>query len=99
MRRAYWRRIAYVKQQPFLLHDTVLYNVTLDGRRYDRDRLHKAACATGLLQLIESFAGRWDKVIAETGTNISGGQRPHNAVPRVSFADVDLLNLVAPILS
>ncbi len=96
MRRAYWRRIAYVKQQPFLLHDTVLYNVTLDGRRYDRDRLHKAACATGLLQLIESFAERWDKVIAENGKNISGGQRQRIAFTRALYKDADLLILDEP---
>jgi ABC-type multidrug transport system fused ATPase/permease subunit len=96
MRRAYWRRIAYVKQQPFLLHDTVLYNVTLDGGGYDRDRLHKAACVTGLLKLVESFPESWDKVIAENGKNISGGQRQRIAFTRALYKDADLLILDEP---
>ena len=95
-RRAYWGRIAYVKQQPFLLHDTVLYNVTMGGVGYDRERLEKAACMAGLLPLIESFSDGWEKVIAENGKNISGGQRQRIAFTRALYKDADLLILDEP---
>lgn len=95
-RRAYWGRIAYVKQQPFLLHDTILYNVTLGGGGYDRDRLDWAARRSGLLPLIDSFSEGWDKVIAENGKNISGGQRQRIAFTRALYKDADLLILDEP---
>jgi ABC-type multidrug transport system fused ATPase/permease subunit len=95
-RRAYWGKIAYVKQQPFLLHDTVLYNVTLGGEGYDRERLDKAARMAGLLPLIESFDEGWDKVIAENGKNISGGQRQRVAFTRALYKNADLLILDEP---
>ncbi|HEY4287547.1 MAG TPA: ABC transporter ATP-binding protein [Puia sp.] len=95
-RRAYWGRIAYVKQQPFLLHDTVLYNVTLGGGGYDRDRLEKAAGMAGLLPMIDSFDKGWDKVIAENGKNISGGQRQRVAFTRALYKNADLLILDEP---
>jgi ABC-type multidrug transport system fused ATPase/permease subunit len=96
-RRAYWGRTAYVKQQPFLLHDTILYNVLLgDVRGYDRDKLHKVAQMSGLLPLIDSFAEGWDTVIAENGKNISGGQRQRIAFARALYKDADLLILDEP---
>jgi len=85
-----------VKQQPFLLHDTVLYNVTMDGSGYDRERLEKAACMAGLLPLIDSFDERWDKVIAENGKNISGGQRQRVAFTRALYKNAHLLILDEP---
>ena len=95
-RRAYWGKIAYVKQQPFLLHDTLLYNVTLGEEGYDRERLDKAARMAGLLPLIDSFDEGWDKVIAENGKNISGGQRQRVAFTRALYKNADLLILDEP---
>jgi ABC-type multidrug transport system fused ATPase/permease subunit len=95
-RRAYWGRIAYVKQQPFLLHDTMLYNVTLGEGGYDRERLEKAACMAGLLPLIDSFDEGWEKVIAENGKNISGGQRQRVAFTRALYKNADVLILDEP---
>ena len=40
-RQQYWRNISYVKQQPFLIHDTLLNNITLNGQhRNDRQQSH-----------------------------------------------------------
>lgn len=95
-RRAYWGRISYVKQQPFLLHDTILHNITLGGYPGDGGRLLDAAKTAGLLPLINSFPEKWDKVIAENGKNISGGQRQRIAFARALYKDADLLILDEP---
>jgi ABC-type multidrug transport system fused ATPase/permease subunit len=95
-RRSFWSRIAYVKQQPFLLHDTIMHNITLGGWPDDGGRLLDAAGATGLLPLIDSFPEKWDKIIAENGKNISGGQRQRIAFARALYKNADLLILDEP---
>ena len=96
MRRAYWKRIAYVKQQPFLLHATVLQNITLNGSVADEGRLKKAAGHAGLSALVDTFPEKWDKVIAENGKNISGGQRQRIAIARALYKRADLIILDEP---
>jgi ABC-type multidrug transport system fused ATPase/permease subunit len=95
-RRAYWERIAYVKQQPFLLHDTLLANITLNGKAADPDRLLNAVSTAGLSALIDSFPEKWDKIIAENGKNISGGQRQRIAIARALYKPADLIILDEP---
>jgi len=96
MRRTYWKRIAYVKQQPFLLHATVLQNITLNGSVADEGRLKKAAGHAGLSALVDTFPEKWDKVIAENGKNISGGQRQRIAIARALYKRADLIILDEP---
>jgi ABC-type multidrug transport system fused ATPase/permease subunit len=94
--RSYWGRIAYVQQHPFLLHDTILKNITLSDGPYDEDRLQKAVDAAGLRHLDPS-SGEWlTKMITENGKNISGGQRQRIAFARALYKNADLLILDEP---
>jgi ABC-type multidrug transport system fused ATPase/permease subunit len=95
-RRRYWSRIAYVKQQPFLLHDTIMNNITLSGEPDDPGRFRDALAAAGLTSLIQSFPEKWDKIIAENGKNISGGQRQRISIARALYKDADLIILDEP---
>jgi ABC-type multidrug transport system fused ATPase/permease subunit len=94
--RSYWRRIAYVQQHPFLLHDTILKNITLSDEPYDEDRLQKAVDAAGLRQIDPSSGEQLTKMITENGKNISGGQRQRIAFARALYKDADLLILDEP---
>lgn len=87
-RRGYWRDIAYVKQQPFLLHDNILENITLGERPYDETRLQTALGISGLECGTREVSGQ--------GRDISGGQRQRIAIARALYKDPDLFILDEP---
>jgi ABC-type bacteriocin/lantibiotic exporter with double-glycine peptidase domain len=95
-RRKYWKKIAYVKQQPFILHDTILVNITLQEHSYDEERLTSAIALSGLDELIKKLPGGLNAKVSENGKNISGGQRQRIALARALYKDADLILLDEP---
>jgi len=95
-RRRYWDRIAYVKQQPFILHDSILVNITLLEDGYDEQRLQYAVSLSGLDELIRKLPGGLLTTVTENGKNISGGQRQRIAFARALYKQADLILLDEP---
>lgn len=92
----YWHRIAYVKQQPFIIHDSLLANITLGEEAPDRERLESAIMLSGLDDLIKRLPRGIDSTITESGKNVSGGQRQRIALARALYKDADLIILDEP---
>jgi ABC-type multidrug transport system fused ATPase/permease subunit len=91
----WWRRISYVKQQSFLIHDSIRNNITLNETPGDETRLSSAIDGAGLNDLIESLQGA-DTIISENGRNISGGQRQRIVLARALYKEADLIILDEP---
>lgn len=84
----YWHRIAYVKQQNFLIHDSIQKNITLEDELSDPQKLQQVIEIAGLTEL--------NTTIAESGKNISGGQRQRIAIARALYKNADLIILDEP---
>ncbi|MBS1935208.1 MAG: ABC transporter ATP-binding protein [Bacteroidetes bacterium] len=87
-RKKMWRQISYVKQQPFLIHDSLENNISLGEKNADHEKLAEVINICGLQNQ--------ETTIAENGKNISGGQRQRVAIARALYKDADLIILDEP---
>jgi ABC-type multidrug transport system fused ATPase/permease subunit len=92
-RKQYWPQIAYVKQQPFFMYDTVLANISLNAPDVHPQRLQQALALTGITTTLPAGI---DTMLTENGKNISGGQRQRIALARALYKDASVLILDEP---
>jgi ABC-type bacteriocin/lantibiotic exporter with double-glycine peptidase domain len=95
-RRAYWKNIAYVKQQPFLMRGSILQNIILDETEPNESRLEQAMAYAGLQDVFGTQEEGLQKMITENGKNISGGQRQRIALARALYKNADCIILDEP---
>ncbi len=95
-RRLYWPAIAYCRQQPFFIYDSILKNITLEESGHDEKRLKTAIEVAGLDKVIQTFPEGIEKIVTENGKNISGGQQQRIMLARALYKTADLLLLDEP---
>ncbi len=94
-RKQYWNSISYIKQQSFLIHDSILKNITLQGDGYDTEKLLHVIKITGVDEFID-IAGGIHTMVTEEGKNFSGGQRQRIILARALYKDFDTIILDEP---
>ena len=92
----FWPQIAYVRQQPFLIHDSILRNIILQDENHHTEKLEAALNISGLKDFIDQSAEGLDKMITENGKNISGGQQQRIAIARALYKNANLILLDEP---
>ena len=68
----------------------------MQEKDFDKDKLGKALCISGLDELIKTFPEGIEKVITENGKNISGGQQQRISIARALYKDAPLFLLDEP---
>ncbi|MFN8242452.1 MAG: ABC transporter ATP-binding protein [Ferruginibacter sp.] len=92
----FWPRMAYVKQQGFLLNDSFIKNITLSDNAPDTEKLQQALQGSGMEEWLRQVPGGAAGSVAENGKNISGGQQQRVAIARALYQDADLYILDEP---
>jgi ABC-type transport system involved in cytochrome bd biosynthesis fused ATPase/permease subunit len=95
-RQEYHSRVSYIKQQPFLIHDTLKTNITLQEESNDETRLSEVINFCGLDTLLSLYPEGTAMMITENGKNLSGGQRQRIMLARALYHDFDLLIMDEP---
>lgn len=95
-RRHFRKRISYAKQQPLLIYDSILKNITLNEKPVDFQKTEEVIRVTGLSEMITNYSEGFKKVITENGKNLSGGQRQRLIMARALYKSFDLLILDEP---
>lgn len=91
-----WPRIAYVRQQPFFIYDTIERNITLEEETQNRKQLAEAIEAAGMNSWLDTLPYGLNTRLTENGKNISGGQQQRIGIARALYKNADLILLDEP---
>jgi ATP-binding cassette subfamily C protein len=89
-----WRRmVGYVPQETVLLHDSILYNVSLGDPDISEARVVEALRKAGAWDFVSALPEGLHTRVGERGGRLSGGQRQRIAIARALINDPKLLIL------
>lgn len=86
-------QIAMVSQNVVLFDDTITANIAYGDASPDMERVHAAARAAHLSDVIRALPQGLDTMIGDNGSRLSGGQRQRLAIARAIYKDAPILIL------
>jgi len=93
---AWYRRIAWVPQHPFLFNATIRENLLLARPGAGDDEIREALRQAGLLDLVQSLPEGLGTMIGEQGSRLSGGEAQRLSLARAFLKDAPILFLDEP---
>jgi subfamily B ATP-binding cassette protein MsbA len=89
-----WRkRIAVVRQQPFIFNTTLEQNVTIGNRDASREEVEEVCEIAQVTQFLDELPDGYDSQLGDDGVRLSGGQRQRVSLARALLKDADFLVL------
>ncbi|MBD2845407.1 ABC transporter ATP-binding protein/permease [Paenibacillus sp. IB182496] len=80
---AWYRRISYITQHPYVFTGTIADNIAIGARgEASRAAIRRAAEAAGLGTLVDELPQGLDTAVGESGRGLSGGERQRLALAR-----------------
>jgi ABC-type bacteriocin/lantibiotic exporter with double-glycine peptidase domain len=81
---------SYVKQDVFMLNDSILSNVAFLDENPDLDKAKRCLEQVNLSPWLTSLSHGWHTSVGEIGNQISGGQRQRIAIARALYKDAEI---------
>lgn len=89
-----WRkRVAVVRQDPFIFNETLRYNLTIGNRNVTDKELNKVTRIAKVDEFFNELPDGYKTQLGDQGVRLSGGQRQRVALARALLKDADLLVL------
>ncbi len=89
------QKISIVHQDPFIMNDTIINNITLLQKKEEvnMQKINDCCRIAEIYNFVNNLPMRFETMIGEDGENISGGQKQRIAIARALYFDREIIFL------
>ncbi|EJO5348668.1 ABC transporter ATP-binding protein [Clostridium botulinum] len=87
------KHISMVFQDVYLLNDTIYNNIKLGNENSTREDVIKAAKVANCHEFIEKLENKYDTIVGEGGSTLSGGEKQRISIARAILKDAPIVLL------